>query len=107
MKARAILQIDAFQSADERFAKVVQPLDAALQESGIGKIDSISDRYFSSEHFLTGKVTYTDAIWVEIFDVNSALPKIEDALRTLGISARIDYCYEDGRMEWSVVCPVA
>jgi hypothetical protein len=91
MKEHALIEIAAWSSAEERYAKIVQPLDAMLQESGVGRVDGVVDKFCSSEHFLSGSVSYTDAIRVELCDLNVGLRQLETALKTLRVNCSISF----------------
>jgi len=95
--ASAYLQIDAWPSAEERQEKVVQPLDVMLRSAGIGRVERVLEKDGSSRHFLTGVVSYSDSIVVELNNFRTDFRRLESALRELGISASIYYALADGR----------
>jgi hypothetical protein len=101
--ASAFLTIPAWESAGERFEKLVRPLDSMLQSRGIGKVKSVEDKFESSEHFLTGAITYSDLIAVSLANFRADFRRFEAALKEMGITGSIYYVLADGRDAMSSV----
>ena len=103
--ATAFLKVAAWPSGEERSERLVKPLDTLLRKAGAGRVESVSDKADSSEHFLTGVVSYFDRVEVELNSFRSDFPKLEAALRELGFGGEIYYVLADGRDAISVVSP--